>query len=357
MTLTQSSLDTPALLIDLDAVDANLATMREAVADTGVTVRSHFKSLKCAGLARYLWKRGFTAFLAAKLCEAEVLADAGVRDLFVANQIVGPQKIARLVDLAGRCELSVAVDDASNLADISRAADRAGASLGVLVEVDSNMARCGATTNDEVVKLARQAAESPGVRFAGLQGYDGHNQHVADPEPRRAGCLASLERLLGYRRAVEQAGLPCPVLTTGGTGTYDLSPHGEGVTEIQPGSYVLMDCHYVRIAPAFRCALTVLSTVISRRPGQYVLDAGYKAASKDYELAQLVGRPAEEKVLGMSEEHTRVATTGEPPALGSRVELLPSHCCGTMNLHRRCYALRGERVEFAWPIEASGRYD
>jgi D-serine deaminase-like pyridoxal phosphate-dependent protein len=352
-----SVLETPALLIDLDTVDRNLAAMRAQVAGTPVQIRTHFKSLKCGSLAAYLADRGFDKFMAAKLCEAETLADTGIRDIVIGNEIIGETKIRRVTELADRCHVAVCVDSVENVAALSEAACRAAAPVGVLVEVDVGQGRCGVATPDEARRLALQVLDHPGLEFHGLQGYDGQNQHIFDAAERRRGCLDALQKLAEFRRALEHAGIKLDTVSTAGTGTSDLSPSGAGITEIQPGSYVLMDCHYRKIAPAFACALSILTTVISRRADQYcVLDAGYKAISKDYELAVLkheqLGR-----VVNMSEEHTKVEQPAESLCVGTQVEVIPSHCCGTVNLHRHAFAIRGGRIEAVWPIEASGRYD
>jgi D-serine deaminase-like pyridoxal phosphate-dependent protein len=321
-----------------------------------VDLRVHFKSLKCGSLARYLAGRGVSRFLCAKLNEAEVLADAGIGDIFVANQIVGAVKLARLAHLAGRARVRVCADDADNVAEMSRAARAAGVTLGVLVEVDVGMNRCGVEAGEPALALARRIRAAPGLRFDGLQGYDGHLQMLPDPAERRAKCLAGLERLVGTRRLIERAGIPVEVVTGAGTGTWEFASSFAGVTEIQPGSFLLMDCAYHAVRPEFGCALSVLATVVSRRPGRYVLDAGSKAISKDFGTPIVKGRPGE-KVAKLAEEHTLVDTAGEVPRVGDRREVIPAHCCATMNLHRQIVAVRKAAVEAVWPIEASGRYD
>jgi D-serine deaminase-like pyridoxal phosphate-dependent protein len=352
-----STLDTPALLIDLDVVDRNLSVMRAAVGGRGVQVRTHFKSLKCGGLAQYLAERGLDRFMAAKLCEAEVLADAGIRDIVIGNQIVGATKLRRLTELAERASIAVCVDSAGNVAELSVAACDARALIGVLVEVDVGQGRCGVATPEGAVQLARHVMNHPGLEFVGLQGYDGQNQHVFDPIARRNGGTAALDQLAEFRGVLEAAGIKPRVVSTAGTGTAQLAAAHGAANEIQPGSYVLMDCHYRKIAPAFGCALTVLAGVISRRGDDYcVLDAGYKAVSKDYESGVLKDESLG-RVVNMSEEHTKVEQPAAQLQMGGKVEVVPSHCCGTVNLHRRAFATRAGRVEAVWPIEASGRYD
>jgi D-serine deaminase-like pyridoxal phosphate-dependent protein len=350
------ALDTPQLLIDLDILDNNLALMQAACARANKRLRTHFKSLKAGGLARYLLGKGATAFACAKLNEAEVLVAAGVPDVLIANQIMGAHKLARLALLAGRADVAVCVDDADNVAELGAAMRAAGARLGVLVEVDIGMGRCGVEPGEPALALARSVRAEPGLRLAGLQGYDGHLQLLADPDEKRARCHAGLDRLLATRRLLEDSGIPVGLVTGAGTGTGEPSAGHSALTELQPGSFLLMDAAYHAVRPELGCSLSVLAGVISRRPGWYVLDAGSKAISQDFGMPVIKGRPGE-RVVKLVEEHTKVEDDGTGPRRGDRREVYPAHCCATMNLHRRVLAVRGGVVEAEWPIEASGRYD
>jgi D-serine deaminase-like pyridoxal phosphate-dependent protein len=349
-------LDSPQLLLDLDVVDANLRRLFDACAARRVAVRVHFKSLKCTGLARYIAARGGQGFLCAKLNEAEALADAGLTDLFIANQLVGPIKLRRVAELARRARVRVCVDNAENIDDLAGAARDAGVTLGVLVEVDLGMSRCGVEPGAEALALARRIAASPPLRFVGLQGYQGHLVMLPDADERRTKTREGMEQLLATKQLIEQAGLPVEVVTGGGTGNWDHVGFFEGVTEVQPGSFVLMDCAYHAVRPEFGCSLSVRATVISRRRDWYVLDAGSKAISKDFGTPVIKGRP-QERVTRLSEEHTRVETGNPAVRVGDIREVIPAHCCATMNLHRTLVAVRGGLIEAVWPIESSGRYD
>jgi D-serine deaminase-like pyridoxal phosphate-dependent protein len=349
-------LDSPQLLVDLDVVDANLHRLFAACRERGVAVRVHFKSLKCTGLARHIAATGANGFLAAKLCEAEALIDAGLTDVYIANQVVGPRKLARLAELAKRASVRVCVDDPDNIEQMGAAARQAGSTIGVLVEVDIGMNRCGVAPGEPALALARRIRDTKGLRFLGLQGYDGHLQMLPDVAERRAKCLEGLEQLVGTRRLIEKAGIPVEVVTGGGTGTWEFVSGFPGMTEIQPGSFAIMDCAYNAVRPEFGCALSIRASVISRRPGQYVLDAGSKAISRDFGTPVIKGR-AQDKVLKLSEEHTRVESEDGSVRVGDAREVIPAHCCATMNLHRTCVAVRKGRIEAVWPIEASGRYD
>jgi D-serine deaminase-like pyridoxal phosphate-dependent protein len=351
-----SQLDTPQLLVDLDGVDRNLAFMFAAGKRHGVKVRVHFKSLKCTGLARYISERGADGFLCAKLNEAEALVAAGLTDVLIANQVIGPIKLKRLADLAKYSQLRVCVDDHKNVTDIAEACAAAGATIGILVEVDVGMRRCGVTPGDAALQLARHIMKYPSLRFDGLQGYDGHLQYIPDIEERGRRSREALQPFINTKRLLEQAGVRVSVMTGGGTGTWEFVASTPGMTEIQPGSFVLMDAIYQSLRPEFPVTQSILCTVVSRRPGQYVLDAGSKAISQDFGKPQIKGRP-HDKVIKLPEEHTIVETADDSVKVGDRFEVLSAHCCATMNLHRSCVGVRKGLVEEVWPIEASGKYD
>jgi D-serine deaminase-like pyridoxal phosphate-dependent protein len=351
-----AALDTPQLLLDLDLIDANLHAMLAAAKEREVALRVHFKSLKCGGLAKYLAERGAKAFLCAKVNEAEVLADAGIWDILIANQVVGAQKLARVAQLAGRANVRVCVDDPVQVKTLSEAASAAGAMVGVLVEIDIGMSRCGVEAGQPALDLVRVIQKSPGVRFDGLQGYDGHLQLSEDHKQKRLLCHQGLSQLVGTRELLEREGISVGLVTGGGTGTWEFVAGYPGVTEIQPGSFILMDCIYHNVRPEFGCALSIYTSVISRRPKWFVLDAGSKAISKDFGMPLVKGRSGE-TVTKLSEEHTKVETNPANVAIGDRREIIPAHCCATMNLHRQCLGVRRGIVETVWAIEASGRYD
>ena len=351
-----AALDTPALLLDLDRLDANLAHLQAACLVAGKDLRVHFKSLKCGSLAKYLTARGVRAFLCAKLNEAETLIGAGIRDVYLANQIVGSMKLARLALLAKVAAIRVCVDDADNVRAMAAAAREAGVTLGVLVEVDIGMNRCGVEPGAPALQLARLIHAEEGLRFVGLQGYDGHLQMSPDLVSKATRCREGLDKLGMTRAMIEAEGIAVEVVTGAGTGTWEWAAAHPALTELQPGSFLLMDAAYHAVRPEFACSLSVLTTVVSRRAAWYVLDAGSKAISQDFGTPAIKGHPGD-KVLKLAEEHTKVEDQGTGPCVGDRREVLPAHCCATMNLHRRVVAVRAGVVEAEWPIESSGRYD
>lgn len=352
---TLDDLDTPALLVDLDAFERNLDRMAAWSRRTGVAVRPHAKAHKSPLVARKQLDRGAIGITCSKLGEAEVLVGGGVSGILVSSEVVGARKIARLISLARQAEVIAVVDDAANAADLAAAARSAGIELAVLVEVNVGQERCGAVPGEPAAELAARVASLDGLRFEGLQGYEGNLQHVRDPAERRARCLASMELLIATRRAVEARGLTPRIVSTAGTGTHAIAGEVPGVTEVQPGSYVWMDCDYLSVEGLpYEGGLSLLTSVVSRqRPGVAVVDAGWKSITIES------GMPIVKGDSGLTyspagDEHGKLAGDALPP-LGARVELIPSHCDTTVNLHDQLFAMRSGRVEAVWPIPGRGR--
>lgn len=348
-------LDSPQLIIDLDILDKNLETMVNGL--NGKNLRIHFKSLKCGGLVKYLMGKGHSSFLCAKLNEAEVLAEIGVKNILIANQIVGDLKIARVDSLKTKANVKVCIDCEEHLFALSNFSQKFNTSFDVLAEVDIGMNRCGTFPGKPTLDLVKKMVATKNIRFSGLQGYDGHLQLMLGSSEKTAKAFQGLKSLVDTRRLIEKEGIEVPLVTTAGTGTWGFAVQTDGIDEIQPGSFLLMDCIYHQARPEFQPSLTVLSTVISRRPGLYVLDAGSKAISKDFGMPIIKGKP-DEKIFKLAEEHTRVECVDSPlPEIGDKREVVTAHCCATMNLHRNVVASRSGKVVDIWPIEASGRYD
>ncbi len=346
------TISTPALIVDAEALEHNLRTMAACFRARPAKLRPHIKSHKCATLARrQLAAGGAVGITCAKLSEAEALAGNGIEDILIANQVVGAEKAARLAALNRRAVVRCAVDCPANVADLGAAAVAAGVVVPVLIEVDIGMRRCGVPPGDEALALARTIARTPGLRLDGLQGYEGHLVMTPDPDERRRKVLAAFEPLLALRRALSDAGLPCPILSGGGTGTYDITGNIPGVDEIQAGSYALMDNHYRKVRPEFRNALSILATVISSSRDFLVADVGLKGMGNEFGLPALAEAP-EARARYIAEEHTPFDGVSRP--VGTKVRLIPSHGCTTCNLHRRLWIAREGRIEDVWPIEAAG---
>ena len=349
-------IDTPALALDLAKLEGNIQHMASFVADGPANLRPHVKTHKCVEIARMQIAAGAIGVTCAKLGEAEAFASGGIEDILIANQIVG-SKIERLVDLERRSKVTVAVDDAGNVRDLSIAATQAAVTVPCLVEVNVGMDRCGVEPEGEaLVRLARQVKESRNLIFAGLQAYEGHLQFIVPPEERRERTVIAMQKALAAKSRLEAAGLPVPMISGGGTGTHGVTAKLPWMSELQAGSYATMDWRYRSIGIDFSCALTVLATVISRpRPERAVIDAGLKAMTSEFGMPEVMLEGA--TVVKLSEEHAILELDGKARALrvGDKVELVPSHGCTTINLHDRYHIIANDRVTTVWAIEARGR--
>lgn len=349
-------LDTPALLIDAPAMKRNIERMSAFFADKRCKLRPHFKNHKCTRIAQLQLAAGnAVGITCAKLGEAEVLADAGVTDLLVANQVVGRRKVERLVQLARRAHLRVAVDHLDQIFAISEAARTASATVGLLVEVDIGMKRCGVAPGSPALDMARRIGELPGVRFDGLQAYEGHLVSIDDVSERRSRTLAAFEEVLRTRALIGQAGIDPGVISGGSTATYDITGLIDGIGELQAGTYVTMDASYGRLRPEFENALSIAARVISRpRPDSAVLDVGMKGAAPEFGPPLVKGCPDAQIPSFKSEEHCVINNVAQWK-MGDLIELIPGHACTTCNLYREIHVHENGRVIDVWPIEGSGR--
>jgi D-serine deaminase-like pyridoxal phosphate-dependent protein len=358
--LHKSELDTPALLVDLDAMERNLKWMSDFFKDKKAKLRPHVKLHKATPVLAHLQldaggSRGVTC---AKLSEAEVMAHAGIRDILIANQIVGARKTGRLANLAAYSDVMVAVDSYENIEELSRAAHARGVRLRVLVEVNIGHNRCGVEP-ENALQMARAVKEAPGLLFKGLMGYDGHCTRAVDASAREACSRKANQLLVETREQLERAGLDVEIVSGSGTYTYRYATQFEGITEIQAGTYLLMDTTFRDSGVTeFELTLSVLATVISRplRRGaenQAVIDMGRKAMHPYYGLPE-VKYPEGAKVIGMSQEHGKVDLGGAALGIGDRVELWVRDANDTINLYDTMYAVRDDVVEAVWDIPARG---
>jgi D-serine deaminase-like pyridoxal phosphate-dependent protein len=352
----KSDLDTPALCLDIEAVQANIDRMAAFCRDGPTRLRPHTKTHKSPILAQMQLAAGAIGVTCAKLGEAEVMAAAGIKDILIANQMVGAAKIARLVNLAAYTEVMVCVDDFANVCELDAAAQAKGVQLRVLIEVDIGMGRCGVLPGEPALELARAVASSPGLRFEGVMGYEGHTVFVADVEERRRATEASLAQLVGTADLLRSNGITVSIVSSGGTGTHFITGRYPGVTEIEAGSYITMDAQYrEEVGIDFAYALTVLSTVINVHGDHAIIDAGLKTMTRDFGLP-LVLDPPGWKLTGLSEEHGHLERHGGSKlAVGDKVELAPNHGCTTINLHDEYHVVRRGVLEADWPIAARGK--
>ena len=352
---TVADIPTPALLVDVPALERNIRRMAEFFAAGPCRLRPHFKAHKTPEIARRQLAAGScTGLTCATVSEAEVAADF-CHDILIANEVLGPGKAARVAALARRVDITVAVDSPAALRDIAAAAGDASVQVGVLVDVNVGLPRCGIAPGEEALALARRVTDTAGVRLHGVMGYEGHVVGIEERARREASARQAMDRLLSTVRMIRDAGLPCDIVSAGGTGTYDITGRIDGVTEIQAGSYVLMDTAYARLDIPFEQALSVLGTVLSRpTPTLCVADCGHKSCTFDHGNPSVKGIDGA-SVLHLSDEHTVISLPAhaeiEP---GDPIQLWPSHIDPTINLHDVLYAIEEETVLDVWPIAARG---
>lgn len=355
------AIDTPALIVDLDAFERNLDLMANAVRGAGVALRPHAKSHKCPDVAHAQLERGAVGICCQKVSEAEAFVAAGIRDVLVTNEIVGAAKTGRLAALARDATIGVLVDEAASARQLGTAARAAGVTLDVLVEIDVGAHRCGVEPGEAALALARVVARTSALRFRGLHAYHGAAQHLRTPQARRDAIAQAVALARGTKQLIEAAGIACPVVTGAGTGTWQLERDSGVYTELQPGSYAFMDADYGRNALAadehhFEQSLYVVATAMSAPARERaIVDAGLKAFAFDSGPPLVYGRAGLEYAKA-SDEHGVLAVTpdAEPPLIGDRIWLIPGHCDPTVNLYDWIVGVRGTRVECVWPVAARG---
>ncbi|MGB6104675.1 MAG: DSD1 family PLP-dependent enzyme [Pusillimonas sp.] len=355
-----ADIDTPSLILDLDAFEHNLRTMQVLAERHGVALRPHAKAHRCPEIALRQLALGAQGICCQKVSEAVPFVAAGLRNIHISNEVVGPAKLTLLAQLAQQADITVCVDHPDNIQALSDALDRHKASLGVLVEIDVGQKRCGVQTPDETVALARRIQSLPHIRFAGIQAYHGGLQHKRSLEQRQHSCEKAARLIRKHLHALDQAGIPCPVVTGGGTGSAVFDVASQVFTEIQAGTYAFMDADYGGLdwgdAPIFQHSLFLLSTVMSTPTFQRaVLDAGLKSTSAESGVPRIADREGV-VCLAVNDEHSILQADSPAcrPALGERIRLIPSHCDPTFNLHDSVVAVRSGRVEAIWSIAARG---
>ena len=355
-----SEVDTPCLLVDLDALDANIAYLARFAERAGVCLRPHAKSHKSADIAARQLAQGAVGLCCQTVSEAEAMVHAGVRDVLVSNEVVAPRLIARLAALAGEARLLVCADDAGNVAALNGAAADFDTQLDVLVEMDVGAGRCGLAPGEPACVLAHAIAASSNLRFAGLQAYHGPAQHIRGHAERRATIEATVALTRDTVDRLADQGLRCDIVAGAGTGSFDMEAASGVYNELQCGSYVFLDADYARVAAVdgnalpFRHSLFVQTRVISKtRTGRAVCDAGLKSHSVDSGLPTVFDRDGV-AYTGASDEHGQLDDPQDTLALGDTLRLVPGHCDPTVNMHDWLVGFRGDRVVTLWPVTARG---
>ncbi len=359
MPLTE--VDTPCLILELDAFERNLKRLPESLSGKNIRLRPHAKSHKCPEIALRQIALGAVGVCCQKVSEAEALVAGGVTDVLIANEVVGAPKLRQLTALAKHAKVKVCVDDAGNIHDLDAAARTAGVTLEVLIEIDVGAHRCGVEPGAPAVALARLIAACRNLRFAGLQAYQGAAQHVRKVAERREAIARAVGQVQATTRLLAATGIECDTVTGAGTGSYMFEAASSVYHELQAGSYIFMDADYARNEwtesgiPQFEHSLFVWTTVMSAPvPDRAVVDAGLKASSVDSGMPR-VADYSDVDYVKASDEHGVLQLKGATRfKVGDKLKLIPGHCDPTVNLYDWYVCVRNGRVEALWPIAARG---
>lgn len=352
----KAGIDTPALLLDLEVLEANITHVAQSCRDHGVNWRPHFKGHKTLEIAKRQLAAGAIGITCAKLGEAEILAAAGIRDILIANQIVGPIKIARLVRLLDACDLIVSVDSRENVAELAKATH--GKRLRVVMEVNTGMNRAGVEPGEAALALAAEIARHPSLHLVGVMGWEAHATAIADPAVKEKAVADAIGLLAATAGQCRKAGHEMQIVSCGGTGTFHYCVKQPGVTEVQVGGAVLGDEHYRGHHHLdMPVSLTLMAMVTSRpSPTRVILDAGRKSMSTDTAVPRPLNTPPVADVW-LSAEHARLelASPSDMPRMGDRVEFVLGYTDTTVHLHEEIVALRKGKVEAVWKIAGRGK--
>ncbi len=347
-----ADLETPALLVDLDAMEQNLQTMARFFRGRSAKLRPHFKNHRVLELARRQIEHGAAGVTCARLWQAQALVQAGIRDVLIANELAGETPLRRFVELSGEASVIVAVDNAAVVKEIGRLARDRRTNVNVVVDIDLGLKRCGAPPGEAAVALAKVAVEQ-GLKFRGVMGYEGHLQPLPPGPDKHHAVTQAMQSLLCTKQLIEAEGIPVEIVSCGGTGDYAISASYPGVTENQAGSYLLMDSWYAPFAPDFRQSLSVLATVISKTAGErIVVDAGVKAISGERGLPAVKGI-AGLRLKALHAEHApiEIVESGVTVGVGDKIEISVHYHDGTIQLHSRMFGIRDGQVEQVFTIE------
>jgi len=363
--VSRNDLPTPALILDLDAFESNVQKMASFVKGRGKALRPHAKTHKCPEVAKALIRAGAVGACAAKISEGEALADHGVTGLLITSAVIGRHKIEQAVRLAQkRPETIFSADNAQNVRDLNDAAGAAKIKFNIAIDLYVGR-RTGIVPGEPAAALATLVASLPNLKLAGLQSYAGHASHTQGWENRKRVSEEAMGQAVETRRLIEKSGVACPLVTGGSTGTYNIDSEIEGVTELQPGSFMFMDVDYAKIGgrdgdPVYRdfaYSLFVATTVISKPLDDVaIVDGGFKAFATDRQFGPEPKGRDDLKYAFAGDEHGRLTPTGPTLAakVGDRIEFVIPHCDPTVNLYDRIYGVRGEQVETVWKIAARG---
>jgi D-serine deaminase-like pyridoxal phosphate-dependent protein len=352
-----SDLDTPVLWTDLDTLETNTAYLANYFQSAGIFWRPHIKGIKVPAIAHMAMAAGAIGVTCAKLSEAEIMVAAGITDILIANQIVGPLKTARLAQLCRRADIKVAIDNPKNVSELSAAAQEKGIEIGVLVEVDTGMNRAGVAPGQPALELSRLIHDTPGLRYQGLMAWEGHARGEPDLGKRRPIIEEAIGLLVDTARRCQQAGLPVSIVSAGGTGTFYVTAFQAGVSEIQAGGAIFGDVASQNWGVETEPALFVRTLVTSRPvPERIIVDAGFKTLPTWHAKPRPVGIEGVQAVA-MSAEHgtLTLATPATGIDVGDVLDFIVGYGDATVFLHDQLLGIRDGVVEVVWPIQGRGK--
>jgi 3-hydroxy-D-aspartate aldolase len=364
--MDEADIQTPCLVLDLDALERNIVKMGNFAREMGVRHRVHGKMHKSVDVALLQERLGDSVGVCCqKVSEAEVFARGGIRDVLVSNQVRQPEKIDRLARLPKLGARTICcVDDVANVADLSAAAVKHGTEIECLVEIDCGAGRCGVTTTPEVVAIATAIDKADGLKFAGLQAYQGAMQHLDSYDDRKAKIDIAVDMVRDAVAGLKEVGLECDIIGGGGTGSYYFEGNSGVFNELQCGSYAFMDADYGRILDAdgnridqgeWENALFILTSVMSHaKADKAIVDAGLKAQSVDSGLPVVFGR-TDVEYIKCSDEHGVIMDPNGALKINEKLKLVPGHCDPTCNVHDWYVGVRNGKVEVVWPVSARGK--
>lgn len=349
-------ISTPAMVVDYTVLEKNIHHMAQFAKENGVNLRPHVKTHKCPVIAHLQLAAGAQGICVAKVSEAEVFAASGIKDILIANEIVSPEKIQRVLNLNRYTRTMVVVDSKQNIIDLNEFARKANQELEVLIDLNVGLNRTGVTPGEPALELAKLIEKSSNLNLHGLQAYEGHLTYIKDFAQKEERTHACMNATVETKQLIEKDGIACPVITAAGSGTYMITGKYPGVTEIQPGTYVFNDHHITSVVPELEIALTILATVNNLpSKGIMTLDMGSKSISPDMGDPQFRGFGKKLKVLALTEEHCQCIYPAKYEFhLGDKIEAIPAHVCPTVNLYDFFYVLRDGEIIGKWPVAARG---
>lgn len=347
--MNMMQIETPAPILFEDEFIYNVDLMQKLCTEANIGLRPHYKSHKCPSIAHIQIQRGAKGMVCATLGEASDLADSGINDILIGNQIVQPFQVAQLAYLAKKCHLTVCVDDEENISALNDAAKLANSLIHCYVEIDVGMKRCGVCNYVDVKRLALAVLSASNLRFSGIQAYAGNLAHEHDYNERKAKSREVDKRLQELIDFLDQEGITVNDISGVSTGTTEFKLNDEIYTEIQAGSYIFMDNAYRPLNLPFKQSLFIISSVISISPGVAITDVGIKACGLDQGPPLIHNLPGD-AVLAMSEEHTKIYSDSLDLKLNDKLLYTPGHCCTTMNLFSKIYTIKNDTVTNCYPI-------